>query len=74
MPSHYEAIDGSLFIDSVRPENAGRYSCVGTNRQGQVVFSSDAVLEVSGSKINFSIFTRDSAFDSNYISLCFLGR
>jgi len=51
MPSNYEAIDGSLYIDSVRQEDAGRYSCVGTNDRGQVVFSTDAILEVSGSKL-----------------------
>ncbi|CAG7838540.1 unnamed protein product [Allacma fusca] len=49
MPSSYEARDGSLYINDVKPQDAGRYLCTGTNRQGQIVLNVDARLEVVGS-------------------------
>lgn len=56
MPSDYDTRDGNLYINDVRREDAGRYRCVGRNRQGQEVLTVNARLEVVGSKSQFGTF------------------
>lgn len=35
-PQHIEDINGTLYFHGVRPDDAGRYTCIATNSQGLI--------------------------------------